>query len=252
MREDNRVSFYTDRSKHHEFLVRLQEILDDPQSNIANCYIARSTSDRFCVFFETKNPRYSFSNIVFDFCNPFSRETDDQFLADGLSQFDVDNLKPFLDGFAFKNSYEGLFFSSVFVGPEFNPKQASSIYFKFTPDVDKKQHLVDGKKCELKEAVTSRENLVYELERQHNKKHANLFKCSTYSFQESSKREHSVASLKKIGAIVPRRESFLVEFYYDVEYLDSYIKSVHMLINDELVEVDIQDFITESNTNQTV
>ena len=244
MDSDNRVSFYTDLSKHYEFQSRLKEILNHPESNITNCYFARSTSDRFCLFMETKNPKYSWKSIVFDFCNEFSKETDEHYLTDGLSQVDIDNLKPFLDGYAFKNSYEGLFFSSLFFGKELNPTKAISIYFKFTPDAEKRQYIIEGKKCELKEAVASRDELVYELKREKQKMHANLYKCNTYSFQHHKQMKYCIEQITKSKTRVPHPDLYVVEFYNDLEYLSSYIKSVSKVVDDQLVEVDVNDFIT--------
>lgn len=249
MDSDNRVSFYTDLTKHHEFLSRLQEIINHPESNIVDCYFAQSTSNRFSLFIDTKNPRYSFKSIVFDFSNPFWRDSwgdaDSTYLEDGLSQVDIDNLKPFLADFTFKNSYEGLFFASVFFGEVFNPKKASTIYLKFTPDVKKNKYIVDGKHCELQLAVTSRENLVYELERERNKKHAGLYKCSTYSFQHHKEMKYCINQINKVSGHVPKPDWYVVEFYHDLEHLGSYINTVYKVVDEQLVKVDIEDFLTQ-------
>jgi hypothetical protein len=241
MNSDTPVSFYTDLSKHHEFNSRLAAIINDPQSNISDCYLAKSTSDRFCLFIDTKNPNHSFTNIVFDFHHSFSRDNA-YYLESGLSQFDIDNLTPFLADYTLTNAYEGLFFASQFFVSELNSSKAHIIYFKFSADEEKNQHLIDGKKFELKCAVTSRENLAFELKRvkKTKTKHANMLKCNTYSFQDHQKIDTCLDRVRKSKSIFPNPDLLVIEFYYDLEYLSSYIKSASELVGDELVGIDIE------------
>ncbi len=251
MYSDNRVSFYTDLTKHHEFLSRLKEIINHPESNIVDCYFAQSTSNRFSLFIDTKNPRYSFKSIVFDFTNPFWRDSwknsDSTYLEDGLSQRDIDNLKTFLADFTFKNSYEGLFFASLFFGETFNPKKASTIYLKFTPDEENNKYTIDGKYCELQMAVTSRDNLVHELKREGNKKHANLYKCNTYSFQHHREMKYCIDQINRVAKDVPKPDWYVVEFYHDLEHLSSYIKTIYNVVDEQLIEVNIEDIIPNNS-----
>lgn len=242
---EKQVSFYTDLSKHYEFQTRLKEVLDNPQSNIVTCSMSKSTSDRFCLFFETKDSKRTFNHASFDFYTPFSKESDAYYLDLGFSQTDIDGLKALLDGYAFRNAYEGLFFASLFFGPELNPNKAVSIYFKFVANADKNRHIVNGKKCIFKQATVRKQSLAYELNLRKHKFDltSGLYECNTYNFHDYPKLADCVDHMKKYVHNVPNPELMLVEFYYDVEYLSSYVTKVSKLSQGELVEVDIQDLL---------
>lgn len=255
MQSEKRVSFYTDVSKHLEFIARLNAILNEPDSSISNCYITRSTSDRYCLFITPINPQYDFTTITFDFCNFFSNsdEKDGNFykryMDQGLSKEDVDLLSDFLDSFAFYNSYEGLFFASKFFEPVLNPSEAKRIYFKFTANEKACLELIDGKKLEKYYSVTTRQNLAYELSRDKSiDLNANLIKCNTYSFSQHKKLDFCLQEIKKTSGNHPPVENFIVIQYKDLEYFGTYIESVFKLIDDKLVEVDIQDIVNTTPT----
>jgi len=241
---EKQVSFYTDLSKHYEFQSNLQSVLDNPQSHIVACSMSKSTSDRFCLFFETKDSKRTFNHVSFDFYTPFSKESDDYYLNLGLSQSDIDGLKALLDGYAFRNAYEGLFFGSLFFGPELNPNKAVSIYYKFVEDPQKNRYLINGKKCILKQAVVRKQSLAYELNLKKHKlnPYSVLFECNTYNFHDYDKVDHCIDHMKKYVHNVPNPELMMVTYYYDLEYLTSYVVDVSKLVNGELVDVEIKEF----------
>jgi uncharacterized protein YuzB (UPF0349 family) len=257
MQTNKRASFYTDISKQQEFIARLNAILNEPDSSISNCYLARSTSDRYCLFITPFNAQYDFTNITFDFCNFFSNSTvkDDDFYSryvdQGLSKTDVDRLSDLLDAFAFENFYEGLFFASKFFEPELNPLKVNSLYFKFTANEEDRLELIDGKKLEKHYSVTTRQNLAYELSRDKSiDLNANLIKCNTYSFSQYKKLDFCLREIKKTNGNYPTVEKLVVVQYRDLEYYNSYIQSVFALVDDELVEVDIKDIVNTAEVEE--
>lgn len=257
MQSEKRVSFYTDVSKHHEFIARLNAILNEPDSSISNCYLTRSTSDRYCLFITPFNAQYDFTTITFDFCNFFSNshEKDENFykryMDQGLSKADIDRLSDLLDDFAFENSYEGLFFASKFFEPVLNPSKALSIYFKFTANEKARLEVIDGKKLEKSYSVIRREYLAYELSRVDNIDfNAPLIKCNTYSFTQYKKLDFCIQAIKKTSGNYPPIENFVVVQYRDLEYYSTYIESVFKLVDDKLVEVDIKDIVNTAEVEE--
>jgi hypothetical protein len=257
MQSDKRASFYTDVSKHHEFISRLKSILKQPDSSISNCYITRSTSDKYCLFITPANPQYDFTKITFDFNNFFSSSPTKndtfykRYMDQGLSKVDIDSLSDLLDEFAFENFYEGMFFASKFFEPELNPSEAYSLYFKFTADEKHERYFIDGKKVEKYYSVIDRENLAYVLNLEDDLDlDAILIKCNTYGFTHYNMLDFCIQAIKKTSGHHPRPENFVVEVYQDLEYFGGYIKGVFELVDDKLVEVDIKDIVNTTEVEE--
>lgn len=247
MHSENKVSFYTDLTKHHEFMNKLMTILSDPESSIGYCFLAPSTSDRICLFFSPLNSKYSFSNISFDFYHFFTPQGEkDEFFYNhygeqGLSKKDIDLLHDLLKEFTFDNFHEGQFFASLFFGENFNPNKLNCIILKYVPDPNYNRYLISGRKVARFYSIVSESNLAFLLNKEDDIDYnAELIKCNTYGFTQEKEIKRCLKGIQELTFRHPSVQQLVVEHYRDYETSAGYIGKVFKFVNDELIETTTQ------------
>lgn len=247
MNNENKVSFYTDLSKHYEFKERLMAILSDPESSIGYCFLTRSTSDRFCLFLSPLTSKYSFSNISFDFFNFFTRQDvkDESFYIhyteQGLSRKDIDLFHDLLQDFTFDNFHEGQFFASLFFGENFNPNKLNCIILKYIPDPNYNRYLISGRKVARFYSIISESNLAFLLNKEdYIDYNAELINCNTYGFTQEKEIKRCLKGIQELTFRHPPVQQLVVEHYRDYETSAGYIGKIFKFVNGELIETAIQ------------
>lgn len=247
MQTDKKITFYTDLTKHHEFISRLNSILNNKESSVSDCYLSSSTMGAFYLNIISKS---NFENSLFNFSNFFSRgnEKNDYFyqsyLNRGLSKQDIDLFSDFLDEFAFTNRFEGDFFASRFFENELNKKNHNRIYFKFTPSEKNNNHLVSGKKLSRHYTVESETALGHLLNNEDvSNQDSKLTKINTYSFSNIEKIQTAIVHLEDKNKIIPHDKNYIVEHFKDLEYYVGYIANIYDWKDGKLIDVDIKKFV---------
>lgn len=243
--QSKRVSFYPDDSKNKEFLKRLKCILNHKNSSIAECSIQKSLSESFCVFIIPKNPKYSFSNIVFNFSIRFDREACGDFYEyyekEGLNRHDIEQLNNLFNDYTFENYYEGLFFASKFFTKKKTPL---NLYLKFSENEKENKYIVDGHKVARYYSIVDKENLDYLLENKSVIEGSPLVKCNTYGLSTYDN-ENEVLQKYKDKYLSKEEELFVIEHYRDYETVEYFLLKIFKVVDEKLVEQDLKSFISE-------
>lgn len=247
MQTDKKITFYTDLSKHHEFISRLNAILNDPESSVSDCYLSLSTTGSYYLNISSKS---TFQNSTFNFSNFFSRsdKKDDNFynayLSRGLSKKDIELFSDFFDEFAFTNHFEGDFFASRFFEKELNPKEFQRIYFKFSLDEKHNNHIIENKKLTRYYSVASKEILLHYLKDEKLLNNdSKLVEMNTYTFANNEKIQTAIVDLENKNKIIPHDKNYIVEHFKDLEYYVGYIANIYDWNDGKLIDVDIRNFV---------
>lgn len=226
-----KVSFYSDLEKNLEFINNLKTIINDKESNISNCYLSFSNSQKFCLFFETLNSSKHYS---FDFYNYFiDPDLDNSYKKEQMikdfSKFDLDNLSLFLNNFTFDNHYEGQFFASkFFIEKELNPNNLKSIYIKFTPNHRYSNFLIENKKVNKHYIIVKDFYLNSIVKNNSELNEFNSYQFQTYTDPDTAINKMALTILNTTDVF------FLVESYKDLETFETYIGKIDKIDKEKL------------------
>jgi hypothetical protein len=217
-----KISLYPNLDKNIEFLNVLKTILNNENSKIKSCFLAYSTSQRFCVFFECED----FEPFSFDFYNYFFDYESSKYKVEKyikyFSEEDINSLILLFENFTFKNHYEGQFFASqFFLNSTFNPLKLNQIYLKFTPNEKRSQFLIENKKVERDYFIIKKEDLLLKLKDIENLD-SELIIFNSYGYNKYNTPKYA---LDKINTISNKTESnfLIVESFRDLENSEYYI-----------------------------
>lgn len=245
MSEEKIISFYPDFSKNHEFIKRITEILNRPDSSIGLCFLSRSVSNNFCVFIEPLNSKVMFSQIAFGFdnsnrlMNKDTKETTiNNYMDAGFSKTDLEALLDLFLDFSLTNHYESLLFGSKFFDPQFR-KPTTTYILKYTPDEKANRHLVEGKRVSKHYAKTTLSNLKEAIARATISIDSNslLVPCNVYLLRETGTLEETIKQVSQSSD----PEAVVVEYYRDQETVEGYIKSACHVDGKNLILVSLRN-----------
>lgn len=232
-------TFYPGFSKNHEFIERIQKILVRKDSSIAMCFITRSISDKYVIFFESykrNSDQLTFSFHTSD--DILSEKSRARYIEEGFNKEDLDLLTDLFCDFALSNSYESAFFGSLFFVKEF--REFTPFYIlKYVESEDNNRFLIDGLRLSRHYAVETIKSIKYALKTKtdrSNSKNTTLHPCNSYILQDCVTLENAI---KKMNSLPIKEELLIVEYYQDYETKKGFLKTVFKVENNVLKEIDI-------------
>lgn len=242
MCQDNRVSFFEDKSKNEEFKNRLMKVLSKKDNKILNCTLEYSVSNVIKLFIKFKDETYDFKVESFDFYYPLHRNADigrreescyNDFRNKGLNKEEVDELFDILDDFTFKNFYEGQFFASKFFDFQSESK-ISKLIFKYTPNEKDDEYEINGSYFKKKTGIVSEDDLksLFEI----NKEPLNMMKpINAWRLIEDF-------NIEKDKELISKRQDYyktnfyVIEYYKNLEKIESFVYKVYEYKENDLKE----------------
>lgn len=244
MNEEKIISFYPDFSKNYEFIKRIEEILNRPDSSIGLCYLSMAVSNKFCVFIEPLNLKDTCSQITFGFDNRvglINKETKEKainkYMDSGYSREDLEAISVLFSDFSLTNHYESLLFGSKFFDPQFR-KPTTTYILKYTPNPKANRYLVEGKRVSKHYAKTTLSNLREAIKRATVSLDSDslLVPCNVYLLREAGTMEEAIKQVNQSS----NPEMVIVEYYRDQETVEGYVKSVYQVDGKNLILFDLQ------------
>lgn len=237
-----KVSFFDPRSKIEEFTQKLNNILFKENSNIMNCFLTKTTDNKYCLFIKTDQSTRNSNNITFDFFNFFARREvlDEKFykeyLDKGLSIEEINELNDLFMEFTLKNNYESSLFSSSFLIK--SESYVKALYFKFTPNEEKNLYVLEDKKIEKKFGLAHK-NLLDDLikdKKEHQLFEINPYTLIRYNFDNIENCIDYIKSENNVDRYFGDRY-YILEYYENLEVYEYYFHKAYSLIDEELKKV---------------